>query len=380
MMEEKNGMQVLVTGARGFVGRNLCVALRRLPDLRLFEYDVDSRPQDLDEALKTADIVFHLAGVNRPQNVEDYQTGNTDFTAEICDKLQQWGCAPRIVMSSSIQAELDNPYGVSKRLAEESLKRFAADTGAQCVVYRLKNLFGKWCRPNYNSVTATFCYNAAHGLPLQISDRKNVVELTYIDDVVQAFVNEIEQAFQPGFRMALPLASRAITLGELADIIKGFAAHRDTLRLPDYNDPFMRALYATYLSYLDRDDFAYNLDIKADNRGSLAELIKAPCFGQIFVSRTKPGITRGNHYHHTKTEKFMVVQGEGIIRLRQINGDDVIEYVARGEDYRVVDIPPGYTHSIENTGNNEMVTLFWSSEVFDPEHTDTYFEPVLSSE
>lgn len=379
-MGEEVRMRILVTGARGFVGKNLCVALRRLPNLELFEYDVDSRLQYLDEALAVADIIFHLAGVNRPQNAEEYRAGNAGFTAEICKKLQRLGRAPKIVMSSSIQAKLNNPYGISKRFAEGILRRFAVDTGAECVAYRLKNLFGKWCRPNYNSVTATFCYNASHGLPLQISDRNNVVDLTYIDDAVQAFVMEIERPSRPGFRFASPLASHAVTLGELADTIKGFADHRGTLQLPNYEETFIRALYATYLSYLDTDDFAYNLDIKSDDRGGLAELIKAPCFGQIFVSRTKPGITRGNHYHHTKTEKFMVLQGEGVIRFRRIDGNEVIEYLVKGEEYRVVDIPPGYTHSIENVGDKEMVTLFWSSEVFDPDSPDTYWDTVIPSE
>jgi UDP-2-acetamido-2,6-beta-L-arabino-hexul-4-ose reductase len=281
------------------------------------------------------------------------------------------------VLSSSVQAERDNPYGSSKRGAEEALARYSERTGGETVVYRLKNLFGKWGRPNYNSVTATFCYNVAHDLPIQISDPVSVVDLTYVDDVVEAFLSELAAPRRPGFRFAEPLPSHHITVGELADTIRGFRAHRTTLRLPDFSTAFARALYATYLSYVEPGEQAYQLDIKTDARGSLAEFLKSPSLGQFFISRTKPGVTRGNHYHHTKAEKFLVVQGEGLIRLRQIEGSTVTEFRVSGGEYRVVDIPPGYTHSIENVGSSEMVTLFWSSEVFDPARTDTVFDPVL---
>lgn len=367
---------VLVTGAHGFVGKNLCAVLRRRDDVALVEFDIDSAPDMLTDGLRQAAVIIHLAGVNRPQTTEEFTTGNAGFTEDICAQLRALGRAPKFVLSSSIQAALDNPYGVSKRSAEEAVAAYCAATGAEGVIYRLKNLFGKWCRPNYNSVTATFCYNIAHNLPVQISDPAREVDLTYIDDVVAAFVNELVPG-GPGCRFAEALPSRVITLGEMAELITTFHHHRETLRLPDYSDPFTRALYTTYLSYREPEDHAYSLDIKTDNRGSLAEFLKSPPFGQIFVSRTNPGITRGNHYHHTKTEKFMVVQGDGIIRLRHILEDAVIEFRARGEDYRVVDIPPGYTHSIENVGDGEMVTLFWSVEIFDPEKPDTFFEPVL---
>jgi len=373
-------LKVLVTGAGGFVGRNLCAVLRRREDVELYEYDLGNTEAELNLFLQNADIIFHLAGVNRPKDPGEYKTGNAGFTEEICQKLKKFGRAARVAMSSSIQARLDNPYGISKRDAEEALKLYAEGTGAECVIFRFKNLFGKWCRPNYNSVTATFCHNIAHGLPIQISNPANVVELTYIDDVVDAFCRLLNSSPVPGFRYAQPLASHKITLGELADAVRSFAGHRETLMLPDYNSRFMQALYATYLSYMEDEEYGYKLNIKSDNRGSLAEFIKSPHFGQIFVSRTKPGITRGNHFHQTKTEKFMIVQGEGIIRLRHIESHNVIEYPARGCEYRVVDIPPGYTHSIENVGEGEMVTLFWSDEVFDLSHTDTWFEPVIRSQ
>ena len=373
------------------MGRNLLVSLNRREGFTLYAYDLGTDTAVLEEGLRKADVIFHLAGVNRPNTEEEFHAGNTGSTEEICQRLAELGRRPKIILSSSIQAELINPYGVSKRNAEEVLRRFAEQSGAACVVYRFKNLFGKWCRPNYNSVTATFCHNIAHGLPIRISDPANKLELTYIDDVVNAFVNELGDG-KTGFQFANDLPSTQVTLGELAEKIQQFRKLRTDLKLPDFRNAFDRALYATYQSYLDGDDFAYGLDIKSDQRGSLAEFIKSPSLGQIFISRTRPGITRGNHYHHTKTEKFMVVQGEAIIRFRSINPEikepwaevggqrsedfGVIEYKVRGEDYRVVDIPPGYTHSIENVGEGELVTLFWASEVFDPDHSDTYYEEV----
>lgn len=372
-------MNVLITGAKGFVGRSVCAALRRLENIQVYAYDLDSAPSDLSGYLQAADVIVHLAGVNRPQSPDEFWTGNTGFTADICGKLLALGRTPKILLSSSIQAEMDNPYGASKLAAEEELRRYCEKSGAEGVVFRLKNLFGKGCRPNYNSVTATFCYNIAHDLPIEISDTAKEIEMTYIDDVVDAIVSEIEAPPKAGLRFFNPLPSRKITLGQLAALIQSFRDSRSTLAMPDFADPFVKRLYATYLAYLDECDFSYSLDIKSDNRGCLAEIAKSPGFGQIFVSRTGPGITRGNHYHNTKTEKFIVVEGRGIIRLRQIDCAEVIKYDVSGEVFKVVDIPPGYTHSIENVGDTEMVTLFLASEPFDPQHPDTYYEPVISS-
>jgi UDP-2-acetamido-2,6-beta-L-arabino-hexul-4-ose reductase len=369
-------VRVVVTGANGFVGRNLCVALRRREDLALTELDAGDDRRSLEAALVEADVLFHLAGVNRPERVEEYASGNEGFTREILKVIEAAGRKPKIVFSSSIQAALENPYGRSKRAAEEALCRFCDATGAEGVTFRLNNLFGKWCRPNYNSVTATFCHNVANGLPIEISDPSRVIHLTYIDDVVAAFVGQLDAAQRAGFRFAEELPTHEITLGDLASALDSFRAQRATLRLPDFGSRFTRALYATYLSYLPSDEFAYALCARSDPRGSLAEFVKTPHAGQIFVSRTKPGITRGNHFHHTKAEKFLVVHGEAVIRFRQVNGSEVIEYRVRGEDYRVVDIPPGYTHSIENVGRDDLVTLFWSSEVFEPQAPDTIPEPV----
>lgn len=370
-------MKVLVTGAEGFVGKNFRLLMHGREDVQLYCYDVDSPAELLEEALQAADVIVHLAGVNRPKDVEEFSRGNAGFTAEICARLRTLGRSPKIILSSSIQAEQDNPYGASKRAAEEELANYCQDTGASGVIFRFKNLFGKWCRPNYNSVTATFCHNIANDLPIEISDPAKIIELSYIDDVTSALAVEMAGNDSAGCRFAENLPSHSISLGELAAALHGFKAHRKTLLLTDFSDPFMRALYATYLSYLPEDDFAYTLDIKRDNRGSLAEFIKLPQMGQIFVSRTNPGITRGNHYHQTKTEKFFVLQGQGIIRFRKIDGSELLEYMVNGEEYRVVDIPPGYTHSIENVGDGELVTLFWSSQIFDQADTDTFFEIVL---
>jgi UDP-2-acetamido-2,6-beta-L-arabino-hexul-4-ose reductase len=369
-------MKILVTGSAGFLGRNLCVALVRTASVELWQCDIGSPATAFEEGLANADLIFHLAGVNRPKTVDEFHTGNAGLTEEICHKLLALGRKPKIVLSSSVQAESDNPYGLSKRQAEASLRDYAERSGASAVAYRLKNLFGKWCRPNYNSVTATFCHNIANGLPIQISDPGNIVDLTYVDDVVSAFLAELTDS-QPSFRMAKPLPSHPINLGDLAALIASFRDLRQTLLLPDFSQPFVRALYATYLSYLPTNAFAYQLDIKTDNRGSLAEWIKQPGIGQVFISHSKPGVIRGNHFHHTKVEKFLVVQGEAVVRFRQIQGEEVIEYPVKGEDYKVVDIPPGYTHCIENVGSGDLVTLFWSSQVFDPAHPDTIFDPVI---
>ncbi len=369
-------IEALVTGSRGFVGRNLCAALGPRETVSLHEHYRGKTPSEMKSALERADIIIHLAGVNRPRSEDEFRTGNSDFTEEICNTLRALGRSPKIVLASSIQAELNNPYGVSKRGAEEALRRFAEGSGAECVVYRFKNLFGKWCRPHYNSVTATFCHSIARGLPIQISDPSRELELTYVDDVVEALLSELKPGL-PGFRFAPEIPGTSITLGELAKKMESFRDMRSDLHLPDFNSPFDRALYATYLSYLEGDAFGYGLDVKSDERGSLAEFLKSPSMGQIFISRTHPGVTRGNHYHHTKTEKFLVVEGEAVIRFRHIESDQIIEHRVRGEEYRVVDIPPGYTHSIENVGTCELVTLFWASERFDRDRPDTYFDLVL---
>jgi len=386
-------MKVLVTGSKGFIGCNLIVMLRQQAGVEIVGYDLDDPRSVLDEGLATADVIFHLAGVNRPERPQEYAEGNTGFTQEICSALQALKRMPVIVLSSSIQAEMDNSYGISKRGAEEALLKYSGETGARVVIFRMKNVFGKWCRPNYNSAVATFCHNIARHLPITISSRANEVNLVYVDDVCAAMM-EAAGLIQPPYQHFLPVTGAAFsdiapafkkTLGELVDTITAFKNSRSSLQIPEFNDPFICRLYATYLSYLEESTFAYGLDIKTDQRGCLAEFLKSPSFGQVFISRTKPGITRGNHYHHTKTEKFLVVEGQAIVRFRKIEPEVkdqrpvIIEYRICGEDFRVVDIPPGYTHSIENVGDGELVTLFWANQVFDPAKPDTYFEEVIHS-
>lgn len=374
-------MKMLVTGAKGFIGRNLLTRFGQRDDVQLFAFDIDNSAAEFAAWLAEADIIIHLAGVNRPRNVDEFTSGNVGLTEQMCATLLENGRAVPIVLSSSIQAELDNPYGVSKREAERVLAQYAVESGAPVTIFRLTNVFGKWCRPNYNSVVATFCHNIAHDLPISISDPENEIDFVHVDDVVQAFVAEVwawaEDEAPNGavvYRSVAP--SYPVTLGRLAALLQSFRDSRRSLIVPDFSDPFTHKLYGTYLSYLETDDFAYDLEQRCDPRGCLAEFVKSEPFGQIFVSRTKPGITRGHHYHHAKTEKFLVLEGEAIIRFRHIEGDQVIEYPVRGEDFRVVDIPTGYTHSIENVGNGELVTLFWASEIFDPERADTYYEMV----
>ena len=369
--------RILITGGRGFLGRNLAVHLLERKDCETTIFDQGDSAEDLRNSLLEADVIFHLAGVNRPHNPIDFETGNAGLSEHVCQILREGRHSPKIVFSSSIQAELDNPYGVSKAKAEDALRQFASETGACVRIYRLKNLFGKWCRANYNSVTATFCHNIANDLPITVSDPAREVELSYVDDVVAAFLTEIDgRKSEAETGAEIPVYS--IQLGDLAGRIQAFHEMRSTLVLPDFADWFNRALYATYLSYVPPAARRHNLEIKSDARGSLAEFIKGKHFGQIFVSRTKPGVTRGNHYHHTKTEKFFVVQGDGLIRMRAVEGGLIEEYPVTGNAYQVIDIPPGFTHSITNVGAGEMVTLFWSSEMFDPNCPDTYYLPVDS--
>jgi UDP-2-acetamido-2,6-beta-L-arabino-hexul-4-ose reductase len=370
-------MNILVTGSNGFIGKNLIAQLECQPNMHVLEYDMENTLRDLDNRLAIADWVYHLAGVNRPQSKDEFRSCNVDLTAHICDQLLQDGRHVPLVFASSIQALLDNPYGTSKRQAEEVVAHYADKSGACVVIYRLRNVFGKWCRPNYNSVAATFCHCIARDQPISISDPGKELDLVYVDDVTAHFMMDIAGIESIGVKYRDVTPCYTVTLARLAELLRSFRQMRHTLLVPDLSDEFVRKLYGTYLSYLDTNDFAYDLDVKRDQRGSLAEFTKSHSFGQIFVSRTGPGIKRGNHYHHTKAEKFLVLQGEATIRLRHIRGGDVIEYNVRGEDYRVVDIPIGYTHAIENTGSGELVTLFWASEIFDQNQPDTYALSVL---
>jgi UDP-2-acetamido-2,6-beta-L-arabino-hexul-4-ose reductase len=372
--------KVLITGSKGFIGKNLLVELSRQEGIEVVGFDVGNDATTLGRYLREADIIYHLAGVNRPQNVEEFASGNTGLTQTIVSLLAEYGRKPAIVMSSSTQAELDNPYGVSKRAAEDAVFAYSRETGAPTYVFRFTNVFGKWSRPNYNSVVSTFCHNIAHDLSITISDPSRKMELVYIDDIVAEFVKILDCSIPESLSWRTITPTYRITLQELADKIFQFHDIRKTLVIPDLSDDFTRKLHATYLSYLDKEDFSYPLDIKTDSRGALAELIKSEQFGQMFVSRTHGHITRGNHYHDTKIEKFCVLQGEAVIRFRHVLNSEVIEYRVSGNKWEVIDIPPGYTHNIENLSDGEMLVLFWANQIFDPEKPDTYFVPVVREE
>lgn len=370
-------MRILVTGARGFVGRNLLLALSACPEHTVYAYDVDSEPAALAEYAAACDAVVHLAGVNRPVDPADFMRGNADFTRVLTDTLRAAGRAVPIIASSSIQAALDNEYGRSKRAGEDVLRDYAAGTGADAMIYRLPNLFGKFCRPRYNSVVATFCHLAARGEPLTVNDPAAPLRLVYIDDLVAEILRALAgnpTRDEDGF-CRVPV-EHATTVGRLAEIISAFPAMRESITLPRLDDPLEKKLYSTWLSHLPEDGFAYDLTTHADARGSFTEFLRTPERGQVSVNISRPGVVKGNHYHHTKNEKFLVVAGEGIIRFRKVDETRVITYRVSGEHLQVVDIPVGYTHNIENTGTVDMVTIMWANEPFDPENPDTYYVPV----
>lgn len=366
-------MKILVTGAKGFVGKNLIAELRNRGMTNIAGYDIDTRPALLEEYAQQCEFVYHLAGVNRPKDEKDFMAGNFGFTGELLKYLKKYNNRATIVISSSIQAELDNPYGESKRAGEELMFSHAEDTGAKVLVYRLPNVFGKWCRPNYNSAIATFCHNIANDLPIQVNDPTVMMNLVYIDDVVDQFIHALKENENKKDRFCHVEPVYTSELGKIANLIKSFKKSRDTKTIPNMSDAFTKKLYSTYLSYLKTDDFSYPLKMNIDHRGSFTEFIKTADRGQVSINISKPGITKGNHWHHTKNEKFLVVSGTGIIKFRRIDADEIIEYHVSGEKLEVVDIPTGYTHNIINTGDSDMVTVMWANEAFDPEKPDTYY-------
>ena len=370
-------MNLSITGAGGFMGRNLRAALEnQRPEDKLWLIDVDSEPDFLAQAAAEADFVFHLAGVNRPRDPADFMRGNGDFTADLMERLKK-GKKPPVVLSSSTQAALNNPYGESKRAAEAAVRAYGQSTGAPVYVYRLTNAFGKWSRPNYNSAVATFCHHIARDLPIQVNDPAVVLKLNYIDDIVAEFLRALDgKPTRDGDGLCRVEPVHEIALGSLANLLQEFRRMRDRLAVPDQSDTLTRKLYATYLSFLPPDDFARTPVIHADQRGSFTELIHMGGYGQVSVNVSRPHIVKGEHWHHTKHEKFVVVSGQGVIRFRKIGDGTVLTYQVSGDVPKVVDIPPGYTHNIENTGDNDMVTLMWASERFDPEHPDTFPLPV----
>lgn len=369
-------MKILVTGAKGFIGRNLIEKLKSRNFTEIYECDIDTTDEELEIYTKDCEFVYHLAGVNRPQNEEEFMKGNFGFTSTLLEKLEQHNNKSPIVITSSIQAELDNPYGKSKKAGEDLMFAYSNKTGAKVLVYRLPNVFGKWCRPNYNSVVATFCNNIANGLEITVNDPNVVMNLVYIDDVVEEFIRTLEKQehVKDGFGY-IPIV-HTIKLGEIVKLIYGFKETRKSLMLPNMEDEFSKKLYSTYLSYLPEEEFSYPLKMNVDNRGSFTEMFKTQERGQVSVNISKPGIVKGNHWHNTKNEKFIVVSGEGIIRFRKVGTDKVIEYNVSGDKLEVIDIPCGYTHNIENIGESDMVTVMWANEVFNPEKPDTYYMEV----
>lgn len=395
-------MKVLVTGAKGFIGKNVCLELKNKGH-EVFEYDIDCNAEQLKDWAAKAEYVIHLAGINRPKDEKEFTEGNADFSAQLCECLKEAGSKAKISMTSSIQAALGNAYGNSKIAGENALFNYEKETGNKVYVFRLPNIYGKWCRPNYNSMVATFCNNIACNLEIQINDENAIVPLLYIDDLAQILI-EIGEGKEPEILTKEDLKDLApkatceqielacpegntyykagpvdkVSVGEVANILRRFKASRskDSLEIANMKDGFEKKLYSTFLSYLPEEDFAYSLKMNVDDRGSFTELLKSEERGQVSVNVAKPGITKGNHWHHSKNEKFIVVSGKASIKFRKIGTDKVIEYIVDENEIKVVDIPTGYTHNITNIGDKDLVTIMWANEKFDPEHPDTFFEVV----
>ena len=386
---------ILITGAKGFVGKNLVENLKnirdgkdrvhKLPsDLEIFEYDIDNTEIELEEYCKKADFVFNLAGVNRPKDNSEFMKGNFGFGEKILNLLKKYKNNCPVMLSSSVQATLEgryagSEYGKSKLAGEELFKNYGKETGARVLIYRFPNLFGKWCRPNYNSAVVTFCNNIANNLPIQVNDRNTELDLVYIDDLIEELlraVNGNETKNEKGYCYVPEV--HHVTLGEIVDLLYEFKESRKNLYIPNMTEgSFSKKLYSTYLSYLNPKDFSYSLKMNEDNRGSFTEIVKSIDRGQVSINISKPGITKGQHWHNTKNEKFLVVAGEGIIQLRKIRTNEIVEYKVSGKEMTVVDMIPGYTHNIINTSETEnLVTVMWCNECFNPEKPDTYFEEV----
>ena len=398
-------MNILVTGAAGFVGKNLTAALQSIKDGKdktrpnicvedLYLYDIDSDTSVLEEACEKADFVFNLAGINRPQNAEEFMQGNFGFASTLLDTLKKYNNTCPVMISSSIQATLigryDGDYGRSKKAGEELLFSYGEETGAKVLVYRFPNLFGKWCRPNYNSAVATFCNNIANDLPITVNDRNACLELLYIDDLVTEMLDALEGKehrctfdgietllCDDGRYCAAPITHK-VTLGEIVDLLESFKDQRETLVIPEIpHNSFAKKLYSTYLSYLPKDKVTIPLKMNEDMRGSFTELLKTEKCGQFSVNISKPGITKGQHWHHTKWEFFIVVSGDALIQQRKIGTDEVMEFRVSGDKIEAVHMLPGYTHNIINLSETrDLVTVMWANEQFDPNHPDTFFEVV----
>lgn len=369
-------MNVLVTGASGFIGKNLVTKLKEEKDLNIYEYDKDIDKQTLEDYCKEADFVYHLAGVNRPDDEEEFMKANFGFTLELLELLSKYRKQCPVMLSSSIQATYNNSYGKSKKAAEDLVIDYAMKNNTNVFIYRLPNVFGKWCKPNYNSVVATFCHNIARNLPIRIDAPEKVMNFVYIDDVVNEFIRLLHQSvskktdFNQTYYEVKPTYS--ISLRRIAELLYSFKENHQLGLIPNLADAFTKKLYSTYLSYLPEDELSYKLTMHCDHRGSFTEFLKSNHCGQISVNVIKPGILKGNHYHHTKVEKFLVVSGRGIIRLQHIISGQRREFYVSSENLEVIDIPPGFYHNIENLGDTDMIVMIWCNEIFDKENPDTY--------
>lgn len=364
-------MKILITGSNGFIGKNLCAHLEARGYLDLLKYDQHSEGYLLDQYAAECDFVFHLAGINRPVKEADFEE-NHSFTAELIEALNKSNKAVPVVMSSSIQAILENPYGLSKKKAEELVFDYGRTTGADIYVFRLPGVFGKWSSPNYNSVVATFCHNIAREIPITINDPEAEVSLVYIDDVLNAFTAAIKGDVSRNGEYCEVTPIYHTTVGQLADMIQAFHNGRKKLMLASVGDPLIHKLYSTYLTYLPEEEFSYGLLAHSDDRGVFAECLKSTTAGQVSVNITRPGQTKGGHWHHTKTEKIIVVSGSAMIRFQKLGDDKVLLYPVSADNLEVVDIPPGYAHDLTNTGDSDMVMLVWANQIFDPLNPDTY--------
>lgn len=366
-------MNILVTGSKGFIGKNV---IHMMSNHHFFQYDKEQSLTDLKEYIKKADAIIHLAGTNRSSQSSDFTSSNVDLTKTILDALIECKKDVPIIFTSSIQVELDNIYGQTKKEAEKLLLNYSKVYQKTVYILRLPNVFGKWAKPFYNSVVATFCYQLTHHEPIEIHDPSKELELLYIDDLVTEFNRLLLLPQSHKGELLTNFVSHRISLGDLARKLKSFIHIRDTYYIPYEYPTFERKLHATLMSYYDPKHLGYMLQKKEDERGYLSELLKHSSFGQIFISKTKPGITRGNHYHHSKVEKFIVIHGQAVIKFRHIESNEIIEYIVSGDYIQVIDIIPGYTHSITNTGNDILITLFWANEIFDPNQSDTYYMEV----
>jgi len=363
-------MNILVTGAAGFIGQNLCVFLQEAGFENICKITRDDSETSISEKVKSADFIYHLAGVNRPKNDDDFKKGNTDLTQNIIDTLIENGRQTPILLTSSIQAELDNPYGASKAGAEQAIANYQKNTGAAAYIYRLPNVFGKWCRPNYNSAVATFCYNTINDLPILIHNYDAALSLVYIDDVCQAFINLLTNPEKTVHCSSVEPVFQT-TVGEVVSLLSEFKESRQSMISAEVGEGFVRALYSTYISYLVPDQFAYSVTRHSDERGTFVEMLKTKNSGQFSFFTAHPGITRGGHYHHTKTEKFLVINGKASFKFRHITTGESYELIVDGVESRIIETAPGWSHDVTNIGNNELIVMLWANEIFDREKPDT---------